>query len=134
MTPLTHFLIADDSPTVRMMLRSWLETAGYTVQEAADGRQALESLRASPEPLAVLLDFEMPGLTGFEVLEQALAAGLVPPRYAYAIISGLQHVFPSAFTDLLRELAIQILPKPFDQETLLMLASYLAARPGMSAA
>jgi CheY-like chemotaxis protein len=127
---MARFLVADDSPTIRAMLRGWLEPAGHDVLEAADGAQALATLRASTDFLAVLLDYEMPGLTGFEVLRQALAEGRLPPRYAYAIISGYQSAFPDAFTNLLRQLAIQLLPKPFDRETFLMLANYLAARQG----
>jgi CheY-like chemotaxis protein len=125
---MARFLIADDSATVRQLVRSWLESAGHEVTEAADGTQALERLRADAGPLIVLLDYEMPGLTGDEVLERALADGRTPPRCAYAVISGLQSRFPPAFSDLLRRLAVQILPKPFERDTLLMLARYLAAR------
>lgn len=125
---MTQFLVADDSNTVRLMLRGWLEAAGHQVIEAADGLQALEHLRASTCPVAVLLDYQMPQLTGFEVLQHALADGLLPPRYAYVMITSLQSTFPDAFTALLRQLAIQILPKPFDQGTLLAVAAYVAAR------
>jgi CheY-like chemotaxis protein len=125
---MTRFLVADDSPTVRATVSDWLIFAGHEVQEAPDGRRAVELLQASNEFLAVLLDYDMPGLTGYEVLQQALARDCLPPRYAYAVISGRQDAFPHAFTDLLSHLAIQILPKPFDRETLLMLARYLTSR------
>jgi two-component system chemotaxis response regulator CheY len=125
---MTQFLVADDSTTVRLMLRGWLEAAGHQVIEAADGLQALEHLRASTRPVAVLLDYQMPQLTGFEVLQHALAGGLLPPRYAYVMITSLQSTFPDAFTALLRQLAIQILPKPFDQGTFLAVAAFVAAR------
>jgi len=128
---LTRFLIADDSPTIRAQLRAWLTAAGYDVLEAADGARALELLRASTQSaafLAVLLDYDMPGLTGYEVLQHAYAEGCVPPRYAYAVISGRTAAFPPAFTALLRQLAIQLLPKPFDRDALLMLGAYLASR------
>lgn len=127
---MTRFLIADDSATIRAQVSEWLTSAGYEVLQAADGARALEVLRASTEStefLAVLLDYEMPGLTGYEVLQQAYAEGLAPPRYAYAVISGRTAAFPPAFTDLLRQLAIQLLPKPFDRDALLMLAAYLAS-------
>jgi CheY-like chemotaxis protein len=130
---MTQVLVADDSPTVRLSLRSWLEPAGYTVLEAADGTRALEALRAQAEPLIVLLDYQMPGMTGYDVLRAALAERLTPPRRVYAIISGQQSTFPPEFTDLLRELGIQLIPKPFDRETLLMLMDYLSARQGAGA-
>jgi CheY-like chemotaxis protein len=124
----SRVLVVDDSQTVRLTLRTWLTAAGYEVLEAADGVQALEVLRASAGPLVVLLDYQMPGLTGFEVLQKALAEDRLPPAYGYVIISGMQSSFPEAFTDLLRQLAIQLLPKPFDEQSLLAVTAYVAAR------
>jgi hypothetical protein len=69
-------------------------------------------------------------MTGYDVLRAALAEHLTPPHRVYAIISGQQSSFPPEFTDLLRELGIQLIPKPFDRETLLMLMDYLSARQG----
>ncbi|HEY7985116.1 MAG TPA: response regulator [Ktedonobacterales bacterium] len=130
---MTQVLVADDSPTVRLSLKRWLEPAGYAVLEASDGPRALEALRTHAEPLIVLLDYQMPGMTGYEVLRAALAERLTPPRRVYAIISGQQSTFPPEFNDLLRELGIQLIPKPFDRETLLMLMDYLSARQGAGA-
>ncbi len=125
---MAYVLLADDSPTVRTMLRGWLTTAGHEVQEAPDGERALKALKAGQTPLVVLLDYQMPGLTGDEVLQRALADGRVPPRYGYVIISGLTHDFPPTFTELLRRLSIQILPKPFDQETVQAVVAFVASR------
>ena len=125
---MAEVLVVDDSATVRLMIREWLVSAGYKVREAADGLQALETLRGTAGPLVVLLDYQMPGLTGFEVLQRALAEERLPPTYGYVIISGMQSSFPPAFTDLLRQLAIQLLPKPFDRETLLAVTAFVAAR------
>jgi CheY-like chemotaxis protein len=125
---MAHVLIADDSPTVRTLLRGWLESAGHIVQEAPDGERALKALRAARQPMVVLLDYLMPGMTGEQVLQQALKQGYVPPRYAYVIISGLSTDFPPSFTELLRRLSIQILPKPFDQETVQAVVAFVAAR------
>jgi CheY-like chemotaxis protein len=121
-------LIVDDSGTVRHLLRSWLEEEEYPVIEAADGVQGLEHLRRSDIPLVVLLDFEMPGLTGYEVLQHAVAEQLLPPRFAYVVSSSFQGRFPPAFTDLLRQLRIQLLPKPADRESLLAVTAFVARR------
>jgi CheY-like chemotaxis protein len=121
-------LIVDDSATVRLMLRQWLEAASYPVLEAADGLQALEVLRAATEPLVVLLDYQMPKLDGYEVLRIAAAEGLLPPRFAYVVISSVAHDFPVAFSAMLRQLSIQILPKPFDSEQLLAVTAFVAER------
>lgn len=69
--------VVDDEPEMRMLARVFLERGGLNViDEAADGRQALERFDAfnpPPIPSVVLLDNRMPGLTGLEVAEQMLA-------------------------------------------------------------
>jgi diguanylate cyclase (GGDEF)-like protein len=62
-------LIADDSLVIRAVVRSGLEDEGYRVVEAVDGLNALEQCRRDP-PDVILLDIEMPGLDGYEVLSE----------------------------------------------------------------
>ena len=62
-------LIADDSLVVRAVVRSGLEDEGYRVIEAVDGLAALEQCSQDP-PDVILLDVEMPGLDGYEVLAE----------------------------------------------------------------
>ena len=61
-------LVADDSPTVRVLVRLELEAAGYAVVEAEDGRQALEAVSGGGVDV-VLLDVEMPVLDGFATID-----------------------------------------------------------------
>ena len=86
--------VIDDSPTVRLTLRKWLEGAGYAVEEAADGMEGFNKLRASKEPLIVLLDYQMPKLSGFEVLQLALAEGNLLKKHGYIVIRPAEH-FPA---------------------------------------
>ena len=60
-------LIADDSMVVRAVVRAHLDDAGYRVVEAEDGPAALRLAR-STSPDLILLDIEMPGLDGRQVL------------------------------------------------------------------
>jgi two-component system, cell cycle response regulator len=60
-------LVAEDSLVVRSVLRQNLEDRGYTVIEADDGEAALRRCRDA-RPDVVLLDIEMPGLDGYQVL------------------------------------------------------------------
>src|ERR1700722_3723240 len=60
-------LVAEDSLVIRAVLRRYLEREGYSVIEAVDGQAAIERCHASP-PDTVLLDIDMPGLNGHEVL------------------------------------------------------------------
>ncbi len=60
-------LVVEDSFTVRELQRSILETAGYRVLTARDGREGLAALLADEEIELVLTDVEMPELDGFEL-------------------------------------------------------------------
>lgn len=60
-------LVVDDSLSIRRALELTLRRAGYDVQLARDGSEALDLLLAGP-PAVVVLDIEMPRLDGFELL------------------------------------------------------------------
>jgi CheY-like chemotaxis protein len=60
-------LIVDDEEETRVLLRTILERAGYIVLEASNGREALERL-AVVEPSLILLDLEMPVMSGWDFL------------------------------------------------------------------
>ena len=60
-------LVVDDSETVRTILCDALEDDGYDVSAAASGREALAAVRDS-RPDVMLLDVEMPGMSGIDVL------------------------------------------------------------------
>ena len=62
-----RILLCDDSPVERMALAHYLRRAGYEVDEAGDGESAIRQLQ-NREVDAVLLDLQMPGVSGFEVL------------------------------------------------------------------
>jgi two-component system chemotaxis sensor kinase CheA len=59
----------DDSLTTRMLEQSILESAGYAVELATSGEEALEKARRRRYAL-FLVDVEMPGMDGFELLER----------------------------------------------------------------
>jgi len=68
-------LIADDSETVRRLLRAHLEEWGYEVVEAEDGNAALQILSDEDPPLIAVLDWMMPGLEGVEVCQRLQVIG-----------------------------------------------------------
>src|ERR1700678_2557068 len=71
-------LVVDDSRVVRKVARRILEGHGFAVREAEDGQQALEAC-ATAMPACVLLDWNMPVMTGIEFLK-ALRAKYGPDR------------------------------------------------------
>jgi len=64
-----RILVADDDATSRKLLVRILTNAGFSCTQAPDGIEALKSLRADA-PSLLLLDFDMPGMDGAEVLKQ----------------------------------------------------------------
>lgn len=67
-------LTVDDSATVRLMIASALEAAGFRVISARDGPEALELLREHPEIEILLVDVQMPGMSGPQLATQAQRA------------------------------------------------------------
>ncbi|MBN2466663.1 MAG: response regulator [Deltaproteobacteria bacterium] len=62
-------LLVDDTRLNRELAKDVLELAGYHVIEAEDGKEALEFARADT-PDMILLDIELPDMSGFEVIGQ----------------------------------------------------------------
>jgi sigma-B regulation protein RsbU (phosphoserine phosphatase) len=63
----TEILVVDDDAMSRRVLAQLLSAAGYNCRVSNDGSEALETIHARP-PSLLLLDFDMPGLNGAEVL------------------------------------------------------------------
>lgn len=66
---MTHVLIVDDAATIRMFHRHVLEEAGFTVDEAINGIEAMEKLTTKTYSLLVV-DINMPLQDGYRFLEQ----------------------------------------------------------------
>jgi chemotaxis protein histidine kinase CheA/ActR/RegA family two-component response regulator len=62
-----YVLVVDDSPSVRRVVSNMLKTAGWEVQTARDGIEALD-VAGKRKPAAVLLDIEMPRMDGYELI------------------------------------------------------------------
>lgn len=104
-------LVVDDEPLVRRSLKRALESSGYQVLEAADGKIGLQVWRQE-KPDLVFLDILMPGLTGPQVLaelpSEAREASLVILISAYsgeynldsAKSLGADHYIPKPFEDI----------------------------------
>ncbi len=67
--PDRRVLLVDDQPFFLAMGQNILRGGGYTVQTAAGGAEALETVRKNPPDL-ILLDVEMPGMDGFQTLRR----------------------------------------------------------------
>lgn len=113
-----EILIVDDEPGVRDSLRDVLEDEGYTVVEAANGREALEYLQAHARPCLVLLDLMMPVMNGFDFLA-AVQADTALASLPFVIISAAT---ADKLDDAKRSaVPIGVLPKPVQLKPLLSL-------------
>lgn len=80
-------LVADDEPVSRTVVGAMLRKAGYAVLYASDGEQAWEQLNAEAPPALALLDWEMPGLQGPEVVQRIRARQRQSPTYVILLTS-----------------------------------------------
>lgn len=62
-------LVVDDEPNIVLSLEFLMQQAGFEVETAEDGATALTKVKAAPPDL-ILLDISLPGISGFDVLEQ----------------------------------------------------------------
>jgi two-component system, OmpR family, KDP operon response regulator KdpE len=77
MTPSGTILVVDDEPQIRRVLSTMLTSQGYPVIEARSGEEALEKIRGERIDL-ILLDVNMPGMSGLEACAQIRRTGDVP--------------------------------------------------------
>jgi len=62
------FMIADDSPVIRKVAKRLIQDLGFVVVEAESGDHA-QALCADNMPDGILIDWDMPGLTGIELVD-----------------------------------------------------------------
>jgi DNA-binding response OmpR family regulator len=117
-------LVADDDADLRELIAFTLAQAGYLVIKAHDGPSAVR-LFAEESPDLVVLDINMPGLSGFQVCEAIRARSRVPVMML--TVRGEEE-------DLVRALgqgADDYLTKPFSPRTLLARIKALLRRAGV---
>lgn len=89
---MSRVLIAEDSPSIRLLLTRRLEMAGHVVAEARDGAEALAMLESAPDdggPEILLLDAMMPNTDGPTVLRHIKQADWKIPVLVVSAVAGL---------------------------------------------
>lgn len=76
---MARILIADDSETILLLLRTRLEMEGHEVATAVDGQEVVDKVDAASPPDILLLDAMMPGKSGIDALRELRAAGIDTP-------------------------------------------------------
>ena len=107
-------LVVDDSKVIRKVARHILQTLNFTVREAGDGREALDScLHEAPD--VVLLDWNMPVMGGMDFLRALKTSAVVRrPKVVFCTTeNGMAHIRAAIEAG-----ADEYVMKPFDRETL----------------
>lgn len=118
-------LIVDDEPTVRKVLSLMLERAGYRIECAFNGLEALAKIK-SLQPDLITLDYMMPDLTGEEVRAHILndeEASKIPIIFVSAVIDEVY----ARQQKVKSKTGVRFLPKPFGRDVLLTYVSELLA-------
>ena len=87
---MSTILIADDNEDLRDMLRQLLESHGYRVLEAADGREAAETT-VRERPALVIMDLGMPDMDGLSAVAE-IRRHVPAPETGILIISAYDRV------------------------------------------
>ena len=113
-----HILVAEDEEHTRRSLALILRKAGYAVSMAKDGHEALDLVVSGcdgDEPFSLLLcDIEMPGMTGFELIDEMNNLKLGVPVLAMTGYGDRKTI-----DELRQRDRTHFLPKPFDKVQLL---------------
>lgn len=115
-----RILIIDDAATVRMYHRSILEDAGYSVEEAINGVEALEKALQEPFDLYIV-DINMPKLDGYGFLRQLRSEDIAQAPAIMVSTEEAEHDQTAAF----RAGASYYIAKPVKPEQLLQHARLL---------
>lgn len=113
-------LVVDDDPAVRSLLEIVGKRAGFVVDTAVDGLDALEQLRTN-NYVIVILDLMMPRVNGYDVVQQLRNE---PRRPAIVVVTAMTGTFVS---DLDPQIVQSIIRKPFDVEMMAAVLTDLAA-------
>lgn len=121
-------LLADDSLTIRTMVSSRLERAGYDIELAVDGDEAL-ALADRLDPDLFILDIEMPGRSGLEVTEQLRRDGATVPVILLTAHDGEAEVAAGFAAG-----ASEYITKPFSPQDLYLMVRSMLTSPAAAGA
>lgn len=107
-------LLIDDDASLRRVTEYSLQSAGFQVISAADGKQGLAAFRQD-HPEVVITDIQMPGMSGYEVLQQIMADR---PETLVIVVTAYSSVAKAV--DAMKQGAHDYLAKPFSRDELVL--------------
>jgi CheY-like chemotaxis protein len=119
-------LIVDDDPSIRKTVEVALRS-DFDCTMATNGEEALQALRADPAYDCVILDYEMPGMNGQEVLD-AMKADETLRDIKVLILTADESI--AQYRDLMQTGAAVYVYKPFELRKFIALVSHLTGLKG----
>jgi len=107
-------LLIDDDDSLRRVTEYSLHSAGFQVLSAADGKQGLAAFRTD-SPQVVITDIQMPGLSGYDVLQQIKSER---PETVVIVVTAYSSVEKAV--DAMKQGAYDYLAKPFSRDELVL--------------
>jgi CheY-like chemotaxis protein len=108
-----RILLVEDDDLRRATSRRQLEAQGCAVLEATTGEQTLELLRGTRRPLVVMLDYLLPEMCGYRLLEQIAAEPELAARHTFLVMTA----HPALVESPLPQLGgrwLRLVPKPIE--------------------
>ena len=105
-----NILVVDDDPDIREVLKDRLESLGYNVFAGASGVEALELLEKQ-NPQIVLMDIEMPEMSGLEALKE-----IRKRQIDITVVMITAHGTIERAVEAIRQGAYDFIPKPFEPD------------------
>ena len=117
-----RILLVEDDESLRSVVARHLRARGWDVAEATSAEEAARAVATGPRPSLVLLDINLPGETGWDLLRGGAVGGAGGPP---VVVVSATTIGPNR----LREFGVAgYLPKPFALETLLEVCERFVAR------
>ena len=114
-----HLLVAEDNPVNQLVVRSLLEKAGYSVEIAENGAEALQRYRDAPASYSlILMDCEMPVVDGFEATRRIRAHEQREHLERIPVVALTAHVLDSHRLEGMAAGMDDYLAKPVENEQL----------------
>jgi CheY-like chemotaxis protein len=113
-----HIVIIEDDADLRETMKELLETEGFSVVTARNGREGMELIERNGRPCLILLDMMMPVMNGWEFLDAM-------QRERQSLLAGTRVAVVSAaadMTDVKEKYGCSVLKKPVNLDQLFALA------------
>ena len=130
----TRILVVDDNPINQEVMLEMLELLGHRANVASDGREALRAFEIGPPPDLVLMDLQMPHLSGLETTRLIRrwardGSGAGATEHHPVIVGVTANAMPGTSEECLEAGMDDTLSKPFSLEQLgQVIARWLAGR------